>query len=86
MTTSNYGPRANPTRRDISSGSRRHFFNEEKIIHLQKMYCFRRILHISKQAHYVSCPVLELLCSGSLTEKFGDPWVRSLRASRKYSA
>ena len=33
----------NPALEDISSGSRRHFVNKEKIIYLQKIYWFRRM-------------------------------------------
>jgi len=29
---------SNPTRQDISSGSRRHLVNNEKIMYLQKVY------------------------------------------------
>jgi len=28
----------NPSRKDISTGSRRHFVDNEKIMHLQKIY------------------------------------------------
>jgi len=58
---------SNPARQDISSGSRRNFVINEKIIYSE---------HIPKQSFYVICPVLELLCSGYLTKKFEDPWAR----------
>jgi len=41
LQTTAHGP--NLPRQGISSGSRRHFVNNEKITYLQKMYWFRRI-------------------------------------------
>jgi len=36
----NYGPRANPTRQDISSGSRRQVVNNEKLSIYKKLFDF----------------------------------------------
>jgi len=41
LQTTARGP--NPVRQDISSGSGRHFVNNEKIMYLQKIHWFRRM-------------------------------------------
>ena len=41
LQTTACGP--NPARHNISSGSQRHFVNNEKIMYLQKIYWFRRM-------------------------------------------
>jgi len=48
----------------------------EDILSIMKTQCIYKkfidfvVQHIPKQSYCVRCPVLELLCSGSLTKKF----------------
>jgi len=82
----NYSLRAgpNPAREAISSGSRRHFVNNEKIMYLRNICWFGRMQHILKQSQYVRCLALELLCNSfcdPLTRRFGDPWYKSVKSS-----
>jgi len=43
----NYGPNPSP---------QKHFFNNEKLIYLRKIYWFDRRKHIPKKSHCVRCP------------------------------
>jgi len=61
----------NPAREAISSGPRRQFANNEKVVQLVDL--------VPKQSHYEGCPALRLLCNnwcGPRTKRFGDHWCR----------
>ena len=62
--------------RHCSSGPRRQFINNEKIIDQRKFCWFGRRWHTPKQPRYISwCPALDLLCNslcGPRTRKCGS--------------